>query len=282
MLVAMKFVTKHGDGRLIFKRDIPIELRGVAKKTTWQRALGAREWNSKVAARYDRFLIESDRAFAKWRSGKATPQSPEPLDSNIRIIMPGDPDFDLQRFLIERHNPVAAMRQQLVEAGVLPGRVTSDRAIVQLDAVVDRWARERNARPATVSDMKTALDVLKGACGARGLDEYDHADARKAKDAILAEPVQNGTKRKRWNMLSALFAFGKSNKLASVDIFADVRLDLEKDAAKRLVWDVAALNRLFATPVFSSQQRPRAGGGEFACGSLAEPTCSSRRSPATP
>lgn len=262
MRVAMKFVTKHGDGRLIFKRDIPVELRAAARKTTWQRSLGSRHWNSKVAVRYERLMAESDRAFADWRRDGASPQTVG--TSSPLIALPGETSFDPVQWHWERDNPAQAIANDLVRAGILPGRITSDRQAVQLDAVVKRWASERNVRPASVSDMTTAVAVLKAACGIKGIDEYDHADAQKAKAAVLSEAIRNGTKRKRWNMLSALFAFAKANALVSVDVFRGVALELEKDAEKRVVWTVSALNELFATPVFTKQERPRAGGGEAA------------------
>ena len=134
--------------------------------------------------------------------------------------------------------------------------------MVKLDAVVKQWARERNVRPATLSDMNCAVRVLVEACGTKGIDEYDHDDARRVKAAVLADANRNGTKRKRWNMLSALFAFARANALVSVDIPRDIRVDLENDAEERLDWTSDALNALSRTPVWTSGERPRAAGGD--------------------
>jgi hypothetical protein len=49
MWMKMQYVTIHGDGRLLFERDIPKEPRPVAGRTTWQRSLGARDWNATFA-----------------------------------------------------------------------------------------------------------------------------------------------------------------------------------------------------------------------------------------
>lgn len=156
------------------------------------------------------------------------------------------------------------LTKELVTAGIIPGQVTTNRALVKLEAVVEQWATERDVRPSTRSDMNTALQVLKAAAGTKAIDEYDHDDARKAKAAVLAESIKNGTKRKRSNMLSALFSFAKDNRLVSVDVFRDIRLELEDDSVERLDWSVEALNRLFATRVWSAGERPIVGGGEAA------------------
>ena len=127
---------------------------------------------------------------------------PEVMAAHVNSLVPG---HDLRE-----------LTKKLVTAGVLPGQVTTNRALVKLKALVEQWAAERDVRPSTRSDMNTALQILKAAAGAKAIDEYDHDDARKTKAAVLAESIKNGTKRKRWNMLSALFSFAKDNRLVSV------------------------------------------------------------------
>ena len=156
------------------------------------------------------------------------------------------------------------LTKQLVSAGLIPGRITENRELVKLDAVVKQWAKERKVRPATLSDMNCAVRVLTDACGAKCIDEFNHDDARKTKAAVLAEDNRNGTKRKRWNMLSALFAFARANALVSVDILRDIRLELESDSEERKDWSTDALNALFSTSVWAVGDRPRPAGGEAA------------------
>ncbi len=261
----MQHVTTHGDGRLLFKRDIPKELRSVAGRTTWQRTLRSREWNATTARLYRQYMAESDRDLASWREQQGMPRPIQPIKFDFEMPSGIDPDF-LAAYVNARipGHDLRELRKDMVAAGVLPGRVTANRALVKLDAVVEQWARERDVRPATRSDMNTALRILMAACGAKAIDEYNHDDARTAKAAVLAEPIKNGTKRKRWNMLSALFAFAKDNRLVSVDILRDIRLELEDDSAERLDWTVEALNKLFATPVWAAGERPVVGGGEAA------------------
>jgi hypothetical protein len=67
MWIKMQHVATHGDGRLLFKRDIPKELRPVAGRTTWQKTLRAREWNATTARLYRQYMAESDRDLASWR-----------------------------------------------------------------------------------------------------------------------------------------------------------------------------------------------------------------------
>jgi hypothetical protein len=261
----MQHVTRHGDGRLLFKRDIPKELRSGAGRTTWPKSLRARDWNAAVATLHRQYMVESDRDFAGWRDQAGTSQPFQPIMLDIEMPSGIDPDFTAAyvNSRIPEHD-LRELTKQLVAAGVLPGRVTENRALVKLDAVVEQWAKERDVRPATRSDMETALRVFKTACGNKAIDEYDHDDVRKAKAAVLAEPIKNGTKRKRWNMLSALFAFAKGNRLVSVDVFRDIRLELEDDLVKRLDWTSEALNRLVDTPVWATGERPIVGGGEAA------------------
>ncbi len=263
----MQHVTTHGDGRLIFKRDIPKELRPIAGRTTWQRSLGARAWNATTARLHRQFMAESDRAFASWREqiGTAQPIQPIMFETEMPSLVGFDAEF-MAAYVNSRipGHDLRELTKKLVTAGVLPGQVTANRALVKLEAVVEQWATERDVRPSTRSDMNTALQVLKAAAGTKAIDEYDHDDARKTKAAVLAEPIKNGTKRKRWNMVSALFSFAKDNRLVSVDVFRHVRLELEDDSAERLDWTPEALNGLFATPVWSAGERPIVGGGEAA------------------
>jgi integrase len=267
MRIKMDFVTRHGDGRLIFKRDIPEELQSVAGRTTWQKSLRSRDWNATVARLHRQYKVESDRALAGWREQSGATQSTPPIFLEFEMPeVPGlDPELSAAYFnsRIPGHD-LRELKKDLVAAGVLPGRITTNRALVKLDAVVEQWATERDVRPATRSDMNTALRVFKAACGTKAIDEYDHDDARKAKAAVLAEQIKNGTKRKRWNMLSALFAFAKANRLVSVDVFRELRLELEDDSVERLDWTPEALNGLFATPVWAANERPIVGGGEAA------------------
>lgn len=263
MKVKMDYVTTHGDGRLLFKRDIPPELRAVAGRTTWQRSLRTRTWNATAAALHRQFLVESERDLAKWRGAAAT-QQPTPT---ITLEMPWAVSPDALNIYMASRLPGLGMHEltkQLVSAGLIPGRITENRELVKLEAVVRQWANERKVRPATLSDMNCAVRVLTDACGVKCIDEFNHDDARKAKAAVLAEDNKNGTKRKRWNMLSALFAFARANALVSVDVLRDIRLELENDSEERKDWSTDALNALFATPVWTSGDRPRAAGGEAA------------------
>lgn len=261
----MQHVTTHGDGRLLFKRDIPKELRPVAGRTTWQKTLRAREWNATTARLYRQYMAESDRDLASWREQQGMPRPIQPIMFEFEMPSLAGFDPEVTAAYVNSRIPGHDLReltQKLVAAGVLPGQVTTNRALVKLDAVVEQWATERGVRPSSRSDMNTALRVLKVACGTKAIDEYDHDDVRKVKAAVLAEPVKNGTKRKRWNMLSALFTFAKANRLVSVDVFRDIRLELEDDSVERLDWSSEALNKLFATPVWASGERPLVGGGE--------------------
>jgi integrase len=263
----MQHVTTHGDGRLVFKRDIPKELRPIAGRTTWQRSLGSRAWNATSARLHRQYMAESDRAFASWREQVGTARAIQPI--MFEVEMPSLAGFDPEVMAAYVHSRIPGhdlreLTKKLVTAGVLPGQVTANRALVKLETVVEQWATERGVRPSTRSDMNTALQILKAAAGTKAIDEYDHDDARKTKAAVLAESIKNGTKRKRWNMLSALFSFAKDNRLVSVDVFRDIRLELEDDSAERLDWTPEALNGLFATPVWSAGERPIVGGGEAA------------------
>lgn len=263
----MQHVTRHGDGRLLFKRDIPKELRSVAGRTTWQKSLRARDWSATAAKLHRQYMAESERDLAGWRDQLGTPRPAQPIF--IEFEVPSFPGFDgefLASYMNSRipGHDLRELTKKLVSAGVLPGQVTANRALVKLDAVVAQWAKERDVRPATRSDMDTALRVFKGACGTKAIDEYDHDDVRKAKVAVLAESIKNGTKRKRWNMLSALFSFAKDNRLVSVDVFREIRLELEDDSVERLDWTTEALNELFKTPVWANGERPVTGGGEAA------------------
>jgi integrase len=67
MWVKMDYVKTHGDGRLLFKRDIPPDLRAVAGRTTWQRSLRTRKWDATAAALHRQYMAESDRDIAQWR-----------------------------------------------------------------------------------------------------------------------------------------------------------------------------------------------------------------------
>jgi len=128
MRIKMDFVTTHGDGRLIFKRDIPEELRAVAGRTTWQKMLRSRSWNSTVARLHRRYIAESERDLARWRDQSGTAQVARPFFWEFEISRPPGVDLETSGAYFQAltsGNDLRELKKDLVAAGVLPGRVAA-------------------------------------------------------------------------------------------------------------------------------------------------------------
>ncbi len=130
--------------------------------------------------------------------------------------------------------------------------------------VVDLWAAERKVQPQGVSMYRAAVRWFEERAGKKPVNLYLKKDAVAFKAKLVEEGCTPANIKNKISRLRTLFQYAADNGYADSNPFDGVTI---RDAAaarnKRRPFDLASLNALFGTPLFTEQQVPgdsRAGG----------------------
>lgn len=135
-----------------------------------------------------------------------------------------------------------------------------------LDTIlVDRWAKERSVSPKGVDKHRAAARWFYERVGSKGVEAITKADVLTFKNRMIEEGVTAANANAKLSCLRTLLGYAVENALLDVNPADRINvLDKDKDRRKRKEFDLASLHRLFSSPVYVADERPRQGRGEAA------------------
>ncbi len=164
-------------------------------------------------------------------------------------------------------NRLENQQEQFVEQFGAESAAPAD--AVLLDAVFDRWKRERQPTTNTIAEYQRAKDAFVKVNGNLPITDFTTAHVRAWKDHVIAMPgLAHGTRVKWFGSVRTLFKLADGNDLLTKgpNPFDKIKLERPKNARKavREEWSKDDLGKLFGSPVYTDGKRPRGGAGEAA------------------
>lgn len=134
-----------------------------------------------------------------------------------------------------------------------------------LSEVHARWKAERKPNNRTALEWETAIRRFKELRGDLPVSQITKGDIAALKDSLVAAGKAPATILKQLAALRSVLGWAMDNDLITTNPATGVRLRVAKvQTDTRLPYDDADLKVIFGLPVFTSAERPKAGGGEAA------------------
>ncbi|MGK6356211.1 DUF6538 domain-containing protein [Sphingomonas sp. DT-207] len=149
------------------------------------------------------------------------------------------------------------------DASLVPENATQG---IMLDAkIIDLWAAERKPASKTIqmhrSDARWLLDRI----GRKPVDQITRGDILAFKAKLIEEGQTATNIKNKLSRVRTLLQYAADNGHAAANVAAGVSIkDPDAGKKKRLPLSLAALNAIFASPVFAHGERPAQGRGEAA------------------
>lgn len=134
---------------------------------------------------------------------------------------------------------------------------------ITLAAVSDRWASEAKPRSRTVADCNRAVRALTEITGEVPIEQIERAHVVAFKDSLLGKGLAQNTAWKQITFIGTLFRYARRNGLVSGNV-AEGIISKKGGRSSRKPFTVEDLNAIFASSVYSANERPRGGGKEAA------------------
>lgn len=134
-----------------------------------------------------------------------------------------------------------------------------------LHDLIGKWSEEKAPTARTVSEVRLAVDRFIEHVGDIPAQRVEPRHAVQFKDKLLAAGMTAATTSKQLRMLSIIMTTARENLLAVSNPFSGIKVHAPKNAKeKRLPFDLAALQKIFSSPVYAVGNIPKAGAGQAA------------------
>ena len=160
----------------------------------------------------------------------------------------------------------AAGERPAEAATQIPAPAPAEPSGVMLEPeIVDRWAAERKPVQKGIDTHRAVARWFYERVGRKPVDAVTRRDVLAFKDKLLAEGQSAANVIMKLSRLRTLLQWAADNELATGNPATGVTvLDTERARNRRLEFDLDALRRIFASPVYSGGARPAGGRGEAA------------------
>ncbi|WP_051094401.1 DUF6538 domain-containing protein [Bordetella sp. FB-8] len=135
-----------------------------------------------------------------------------------------------------------------------------------LNDILDKWARERKPAAKTVARAQRTLDALTAASGVILAAKVERRHVLQLKDSLVSKGQTAANINVQLATMGTVFNYAVNNDLGmsanpakGVSVTDKVRARDKRDA-----FDLAAMQAIFGSPVYTQHERPRGGGGEAA------------------
>ena len=165
----------------------------------------------------------------------------------------------------------ARQRGEVVEEVPSNGQVHVQNAPVHHSAsplvsqVLARWAAERKPPPKTLADWQVIFNRFEAMHGDLRASQVTRGHVVKLKDSLVAAGKATNTIDKHVSALRTVFEWAVGNDLMQTNPARGVKIAVAKiEREKRLPYNADDLKLIFSSPVYTTGERPKAGGGEAA------------------
>lgn len=301
MLEAMtNHLLKRGS-RYYIRRKIPQDLIAHYGRKEFVKALGTSDY-AEACRRVREESVALDREYTRrhlsqpFEDDSAPPYTDLPPefreavrlyedDHGVKFDSPSElPLEDVYLYWIstraQRSRQVAAseeaMRRVLTAFGLRPGSVplapaakpVSAPSTGHLAALVEHWTRERKPTSRTVAKANLVVGRFYEFVGRVSVPSITRHHVIAFKDKLLDSGQSGVNTNKQLEMLSILLNFARDNGMAHENPAHRVRVLIKKKGVARgkarISFDLAALQAIFSSPVYTEGLRPAGGAGEAA------------------
>jgi integrase len=238
------------------RKDVPVPLREIIGQTSLQKTLETSDL-SDAKVRFHGVMQQFEAKIADaWRVLRQEPRKPETPTFTLDLG-PGNwmvPDL---------RTPDQKIKALLEDAKLIP----TERDPMPMATLFEQWKTEKKPKMNTAAEYERALEVFMEVCGEIPVDQYAVEHAGKWKAHVVALPdLAHSTRGKWFGSIRTLFRFADRNDYLRADPFAKITLERPKRAkeSRRQEWELVDLKKLFASPIYTEQFRPKAGAGEAA------------------
>jgi len=221
-------------------------------------------WESREADR-QRLLAAFERSTAKLTPDEAA------MRDLLRDAQ-AELTIERERGVMRRLEAVAEQRGINVPGGIQPApqarpdapEAVAETSGVMLDTkIIELWAAERKPAPKTISMHRGDARWLLARIGRKPVDRITRQDILAFKAKMLEEGQTPTNIKNKLSRVRTLLQFAADNDYAASNVAAGVTIrDPDAGKKKRLPFSLAALNAIFASPVFANDERPTQGRGE--------------------
>lgn len=135
-----------------------------------------------------------------------------------------------------------------------------------LDTIIlDGWAAERKVQAKTKDAHAAVARWFYERVGRKPVGEISRKDVLEFKAKLIEEGTSLANTKVKLQRLKTLLGWAADNDHASENVASGVTVkDTDKARNKRLPFDLASLNRIFGSPIYTEGARPVQGRGEAA------------------
>ncbi|MDP3005714.1 DUF6538 domain-containing protein [Methylotenera sp.] len=142
-------------------------------------------------------------------------------------------------------------------------KVTSTKHL--LKTLVIKWATERAPRPRTVVKMNRVIDRFTEITDVEDVTLISKKNCVDFKDGLLSQDMSPVNVNQYLTELNTILNYASNQAIINSNPATGLKVMVKESAkTKRLPFDLAALNIIFNSPVYSSSYRPVGGKGEAA------------------
>ncbi|MES2289688.1 MAG: DUF6538 domain-containing protein [Pseudomonadota bacterium] len=147
----------------------------------------------------------------------------------------------------------------------LPSPVMEPDSIMLDTDVVDRWSKERRVSAKGIDTHRRVAEWFYTRVGRKPVADITKKDVLAFKDKLIDEGQSLANTGMKLSRLRTMLQWAYDNDLAPLNAADGVKVkDTQAGRYKRLPFDLAALNRIMAGPVYAYNLRPVQGRGEAA------------------
>jgi integrase len=152
-----------------------------------------------------------------------------------------------------------AMRR---DAGAyVPTPEVSPLALLQVSAVIDRWAKEKKPTPKTEQEARKAFALFIEKQGDLSIAAITKAHGVAYKGDLLALHDAPGTVRKKFGLVKAVLQYAADNDLLKANPWDGIKMPTKGAKIERREFTVKELATLLAHPYFTEGQTDRGAAG---------------------
>ncbi|WP_172812018.1 phage integrase [Burkholderia sp. PAMC 28687] len=222
------------------------------------------EWND------SRDIGQEDADQAKWvakqeRKAKKKEQHIADLAEAFRRAFENAPQHSPAAAPVSSH-PTKPATKSTQPASAPQKRTLTPTGGKSIHAIMRLWANEKKPVPRTVETAERALNRFRELMGDIEVPAVTKTHIVDFKDKLIAEGHSANTVNKTLNYMSIMFNHAIGQAWIDVDPAKGVRIAVKKKpkGSGRVPFSEAALNGIFAHPIYSEGIRPELGAGEAA------------------
>jgi integrase len=169
---------------------------------------------------------------------------------------------------IERNDGQDTQTEAVVDTRkVLPTAGSTRSGPDQYYAVFDKWAKPGFAAQTerTQKDYRRVWNAFAEHLNYKDILTVTQADVREYRDALMRQGDEFRTVRKKVGQIKSLFAVAAEYNLVPSNPAAGVKVAAPKvGKPRRQGYEIVDLNKIFRSPIYKNNDRPKAGAGEAA------------------